>query len=252
MRIRIANPFDTTSRFLAGSFAGHALLVVAFVALPGLLPRPTRIEAPVVALVRAAPVLPPSHTEEAPGPPARPEPPPEPPPEPRPAVTPPVREKPAPDPRPALPKPSRPTPAPPREAPPEPTPNPAPVVDPVPPGNAAPQGEVRRGDRSITALEGGSDVELGWYKAQVTAALYREWKKPIVARLEDVREVRIEFEIDRAGRLVRPSIAQESGVPSLDRSALRAVYDAAPFPALPPNWKEPRLTAGFVFRLYPE
>jgi TonB family protein len=47
-------------------------------------------------------------------------------------------------------------------------------------------------------------------------------------------------------------VEQTSGVPSLDRSALRAVADATPLPPLPKNWGPPVLPATFVFRLHPE
>ena len=101
-------------------------------------------------------------------------------------------------------------------------------------------------------MEGAGDLELGWYKGSVTAALFSQWRKPILEGNTEPHEVRVTFQIHRDGRVTDLRIAQSSGVPSLDRSALRAVADAAPLPPLPPNWREPTLSAGFVFRLYPE
>jgi protein TonB len=101
-------------------------------------------------------------------------------------------------------------------------------------------------------MEGAGDFELGWYKGSVTAALYARWRKPILEGITEPREVRVTFQIQRNGQVTNPKVEQSSGVPSLDRSALRAVADASPLPPLPPNWREPTLSAGFVFRLYPE
>ena len=104
---------------------------------------------------------------------------------------------------------------------------------------------------SIAPLSGG-DVEFAWYRASVTAALYSNWQRPILTGLTEPIQVSISFEIVRDGRVVNLSVDGPSGVPSLDRSALRAVSDASPLPALPSNWRQPRLEAVFVFRLYPE
>jgi TonB family protein len=56
----------------------------------------------------------------------------------------------------------------------------------------------------------------------------------------------------RDGNVRGLRIEESSGVPTLDRSALRAVSDATPLPALPAMLHEPYLPASFVFRLYPE
>ena len=60
------------------------------------------------------------------------------------------------------------------------------------------------------------------------------------------------FEIARDGSVRGTRIDTSSGVPSLDRSALRAVSDASPLPPLPATWKDATLPAVFVFRLYPD
>ena len=86
----------------------------------------------------------------------------------------------------------------------------------------------------------------------MTAALYSNWQRPILSGLREEAEVTVAFDIQRDGRIARLRVETGSGVPSLDRSALRAVSDASPLPALPSNWREPTLEALFVFRLYPE
>ena len=111
-------------------------------------------------------------------------------------------------------------------------------------------------DRSVAeqAVDGlaGGDLQFAWYRASVTAALYSNWRKPILEGIRESREARVVFEILRDGSVRGLRVERPSGVPSLDRSALRAVADAAPLPPLPPGWREPVLSAGFVFRLYPE
>ena len=64
-------------------------------------------------------------------------------------------------------------------------------------------------------------------------------------------EVTIAFEILRDGDVGNVRIASSSGVPSLDRSALRAVVDASPLPPLPSSWREPSVSAQFLFRWLP-
>ena len=86
----------------------------------------------------------------------------------------------------------------------------------------------------------------------VKRALYARWQRPILSGLRQEAEVRVGFEILRDGTVRNPRVDRSSGVPALDRSALRAVVDASPLPALPTHWTEPTLPAGFVFRLYPE
>jgi TonB family protein len=140
------------------------------------------------------------------------------------------------------------------EKPPEPKPEPAsPAPDPGEAGEG-PGAEVLGGPdagHSISPLAGG-EVEFAWYRASVTAALYSNWQRPILTGLREPIEVGVSFEIARDGRVVNLQVEAPSGVPSLDRSALRAVSDASPLPPLPSNWRQPRLEAVFVFRLYPE
>jgi TonB family protein len=100
-------------------------------------------------------------------------------------------------------------------------------------------------------MEGG-DVEFAWYRASVTAALYSNWRRPILSGISEPLETSVGFEILRDGTVVNLRIESASGVPSLDRSALRALTDASPLPPLPAQWREPRLSAVFVFRMYPE
>jgi protein TonB len=104
---------------------------------------------------------------------------------------------------------------------------------------------------SIAPMEGG-DLEFAWYRASVTAALFSNWRRPILSGLTEPLEASVGFEVLRDGTVVNLRLESPSGVPSLDRSALRAITDASPLPPLPSQWREARLSALFVFRLYPE
>ncbi len=61
----------------------------------------------------------------------------------------------------------------------------------------------------------------------------------------------VRFEIARDGSARNVEIETGSGVPSLDRSALRAVDDASPFPPPPSLGAQPFLTARIRFDYLP-
>jgi protein TonB len=140
---------------------------------------------------------------------------------------------------------------------------PQPEPTPAPPAGAAgppPSSEsdtfqgpdgLEGGGSSIAATEVG-DVRFSWYRDSVTAALYSQWRRPVLAGLLEPVEVRVTFEILRDGSVRSLRIEQASGVASFDRTALRAVSDAVPLPPLPANWDEPTLPATYVFRLFPD
>jgi protein TonB len=103
---------------------------------------------------------------------------------------------------------------------------------------------------AITSLDLGQ-MEHAWYRDSVVAALQTAWARPVLESGAQNWEVTVAFEIERDGSARNPRVVTPSGVPSLDRSALRAVADASPFPPLPASWREPAVTAQIVFRLYP-
>jgi protein TonB len=133
---------------------------------------------------------------------------------------------------------------------------PEPVAAAPAPGEAGPGPEVEEmggpeAGHGVAPLAGG-DLQFAWYRASVTAALYSNWQRPILSGLREEVQVTVAFDIQRDGSVTRLRVEAGSGVPSLDRSALRSVADASPLPALPSNWRESTLEALFVFRLYPE
>ena len=252
LRIRVVTagagggPSSPARRFIVGSLIVHVVLAVAIVWIPGLR-RGQRLpaNATVVELVAA---LPGPRTVAPPAPAAR--------------EAPPVPPAPTPAPTPkgvSVPKPSaKPKKTPERKEPVVPQATPAP---PSPETGGEPQAAAHAGagGEAGSAASGGSvsafelgDAAFAWYRGAVANALYGAWRRPIVSGLVQPVEVRVAFEIMRDGNVRGLRIEQSSGVPVLDRSALRAVGDASPLPALPASLSEPYLPASIVFRLYPE
>lgn len=240
---------STRSRFVAGSLVAHLAFTVGVVWVPTLWRGPALpLDALTVELVGALPE-PPAASAASTGTsePEEPEAPHEditvatPPP-----VKPPATPRPTPK---ATPRPAAASPKPAASPPTAPagSPGPAPGTSP----DAAHTAGSAASGGSVSALEG-LDSAFGWYRSAVTQALYSRWQRPIVAGLSAPVEVRVGFQILRDGRVSGLRIEQPSGVPILDRSALRAVSDAAPLPPLPGGVAGPFLPASFVFRLYPE
>jgi protein TonB len=74
----------------------------------------------------------------------------------------------------------------------------------------------------------------------------------VLAGLREPLVVLVRFEIGRDGSVTNLAVAESSGVPALDRSALRAISDASPLPRLPPAWRGSSMTAAYLFELTPE
>jgi len=222
----------------------HVVLAVVLVWIPELRRGPrVPLDATVVELVGSLPGPPAATTS----PPVEAPPPPEPqaPPE---GVT--VQEKPP------APKPKKKAPE--KKSEPKKPPQPQPAA-PQGPTDTATENPSAAGQIAGSAAAGGSvsaldlgDVAFAWYRAAVANALYGSWRRPILSGLREPVEVRVAFEIMRDGTVRGLRVDESSGVPVLDRSALRAVDEAAPLPALPTTLREPYLPATIVFRLYPE
>jgi periplasmic protein TonB len=105
---------------------------------------------------------------------------------------------------------------------------------------------------AVTATLGGGDSSLGWYGAVVKAALESAWAKPYLEDAQGTASVVITFDIARNGATSNLRILQSSGIPSLDRSAQRAVIEASPLPAVPPTWTEDSIPVTMRFDLSPE
>jgi TonB family protein len=88
---------------------------------------------------------------------------------------------------------------------------------------------------------------LGWYAELVRQRLAQNWR---TNGLADVGAPSIvNFTIQRNGAIQDVKLFQGSGNPTVDNSALRAVYDSNPLPPLPPQVAGNSLPAQFTFQL---
>jgi protein TonB len=122
---------------------------------------------------------------------------------------------------------------------------------PSPPSPAPPAPSPAGTGTGVTALEGGGVPGAGWYNAAVTSALQGAWVRPVLDASDTVYSVVVAFEIGRDGNVFNLAVDVPSGVAALDRSALRAVTDAAPFPS-PPASAGGSIRQRIRFELTPE
>jgi protein TonB len=246
----VTRPLTTVQRFIAASVFAHAALTSALVWIPDFRDGP-RIpqNATVVELVGALPARAPRPTTTVPEPvevhTAPQSKPPKKPPEEASLEPPEPRATPEPRPDPVEVQPSAAT-----RDPLETGPDPESTMTDTPTADEDTAGSPSTGG-SVSAFDLG-DTAFSWYRSAVANALYGNWRRPILSGVREPVEVRVAFEIMRDGNVRGLRVEQSSGVPMLDRSALRAVSDATPLPALPTNLREPYLPASIVFRLYPD
>ncbi len=87
--------------------------------------------------------------------------------------------------------------------------------------------------------------KYGWYVRQIRDIVSSNWQKSYIdPNVRSAPRVYIQFEIERDGSVAGEFVKQSSGIPSLDRSGLRAIK-ASHFPPLPGG--ESRLVVEFWF-----
>ena len=67
------------------------------------------------------------------------------------------------------------------------------------------------------------------------------------ARVTKAPRVYLSFDIARDGKINNLGVQQSSGIPSLDRSAQRAVLASDKLPALPPDYRGSSVNVIFYF-----
>jgi len=90
---------------------------------------------------------------------------------------------------------------------------------------------------------------LGWYAELVRQRIADKWQTNGLDARSQSSPAIINFYIMRDGSIRTPKVVQSSGNPSIDNTALRAVYDASPLPALPPQVTDSYISAQFTFNL---
>ena len=87
--------------------------------------------------------------------------------------------------------------------------------------------------------------KYGWYVRQIRDIVSSNWLQNMVdPNVRSAPKAFIQFDIQRDGSVANEFVKQSSGIPSLDRSGLRAIR-ASRFPPLPGG--ETRLTVEFYF-----
>ena len=91
------------------------------------------------------------------------------------------------------------------------------------------------------------DGRLGWYAELIRQRLTQNWH---AAGLGAGAPVIVNFNILRDGSVRDVRVFQSSGNPTIDNTALRAVYDSNPLPPLPPQVSGSSLPAQYTFQLH--
>jgi protein TonB len=95
-------------------------------------------------------------------------------------------------------------------------------------------------------------TRFGYYADLLRRRIAEKWNTGDVdPRMRNAPSVTVQFVIRRDGSVPANSVrvVQRSGVPALDYSAQRAVYDAVPMPPLPQGFERNEAVVEFVFEL---
>jgi protein TonB len=90
---------------------------------------------------------------------------------------------------------------------------------------------------------------LGWYAQIIRDRIAQNWNTNGLSATTQSEPAIVGFIIMRDGTIRNPQVVQSSGNPAIDNTALRAVYQSTPLPALPPQVAENSITAQFTFNL---
>ena len=106
------------------------------------------------------------------------------------------------------------------------------------------------GSGGVRVTGGGGDFlsRYSWYVIAIRNRISSNWLKTTVdPSIRTAPRVYVTFQILRDGRVVNPQLTASSGISSLDRSAVRAVYDSSPMPPLPGDYTGPNVAVEFWF-----
>lgn len=104
------------------------------------------------------------------------------------------------------------------------------------------------GGVNVVGDGGNFSTRYSWYVTAIRNRISSNWMKATVdPSIRVAPRVYVSFQIYRDGRVVNPQLTASSGLPSLDRSALRAVYDSSPMPPLPSDYPGSSVAVEFWF-----
>ena len=94
------------------------------------------------------------------------------------------------------------------------------------------------GEAGIEFGDGVFGAQYGWYVDAITRRISQNWLQSLVdSRIQRAPRVYLSFDISRNGTIGNIEVKQPSGIPSLDRSAQRAVQASNPLPPLPAAYR---------------
>ncbi len=94
------------------------------------------------------------------------------------------------------------------------------------------------GEAGIEFGDGAFGSQYGWYVDAITRRISQNWLQSLVdSRIQRAPRVYLSFDIARDGRISNIEVKQPSGIPSLDRSAQRAVQASNPLQPLPAGYR---------------
>jgi len=131
----------------------------------------------------------------------------------------------------------------------------------IPPDNAVPQGlggpptinyttvATSAGPVGMSLGEGNSfGQRYAWYVASMRSRISANWLMATVSpSIITAPRAYLTFEILRDGTVTNVQITQSSGIPEVDRSALRAILASNPLPPLPPDYSGGSVDVQFYF-----
>lgn len=104
------------------------------------------------------------------------------------------------------------------------------------------------GEGGLGFGEGNFGERYGWYVAAVRSRISNNWLLSTVSpSILTAPRVYLSFDVLRDGTIADPRIMQSSGIPEVDRSALRAVLASSPLGPLPPQYGGGKVTVQFYF-----
>ena len=110
------------------------------------------------------------------------------------------------------------------------------------------QSDSGSGGVRLTGETGDFLTRYSWYVIAIRNRISSNWLKATVdPSIRVAPRVYVTFQILRDGRVVNPQLTASSGISSLDRSALRAVYDSSPMPPLPGDYPSSSVAVEFWF-----
>ncbi len=129
-----------------------------------------------------------------------------------------------------------------------------------PPSNAIPFGQggkpamnysavtTAAGEAGISIGHGDFGQQYGWYVQAVRTRISNNWLLSTISpSILTAPRVYVDFTIQRDGSISNAKITQSSGIPEVDRSALRAVLASSPLAPLPPDYSGNQVSVEFYF-----